>query len=96
LVERWRDLDAQWEVYVAGLTAEALAEPVTWTSQHGDSFTHLRWQLVMHVPFHSSEHRAQAATALTALVIAHGPQDFHLRFMPPEAVALRMAPRRTT
>jgi uncharacterized damage-inducible protein DinB len=90
LVETWRDLDAQWECYVATLTVDSLAEPVTWISQHGESFTHLRWQLVMHVPFHSSEHRAHAATALTALGIRHGPQDFHLQFMPPEAIALRM------
>jgi uncharacterized damage-inducible protein DinB len=89
LVEGWREADAQWEAYVATLTAEILEEPVRWTSQRGDSFTHARWQILMHVPFHSSEHRAHAATALTVLGIRHGPQDFHLQFMPPEAVALR-------
>ncbi|MGH2586533.1 MAG: DinB family protein [Dehalococcoidia bacterium] len=90
LVETWREIDVQWEAYVATLTAAALEEPVAWSSQFGDSFTHARWQILMHVPFHSSEHRAHAATALTALGIRHGPQDFHLQFMPPEAVALRM------
>lgn len=93
LVELWRDLDAQWEAYVATLTSEALDEPVIWTSQHGDAHTHIRWQLVMHVPLHSSEHRAQAAVALTVLGIDHGPQDFHLQFMPPEAAALRTGQR---
>jgi uncharacterized damage-inducible protein DinB len=90
LVETWVDLDAQWEAYVATLDAAELARPVAWTSQDGDSFTHTRWQLVIHVPLHSAEHRAQAALALTALGIPHGPQDFHLQFMPPEAAARRM------
>src|SRR6266511_125660 len=91
LVATWRDLDQRWEAYAATLDAARLAEPVTWTSQLGDSFTHTRWQLVMHVPLHSSEHRAQAALALTALGVPHGPQDFHLQFMPPEAAARRMS-----
>jgi len=90
LVETWGNLDAQWEAYVATLSSTALEEPVAWTSQFGDSFTHIRWQILMHVPFHSSEHRAHAAMALTMLGIRHGPQDFHLQFMPAEAVALRM------
>jgi uncharacterized damage-inducible protein DinB len=93
LVQTWRDLDADWEAYIATLDAARLTEPVSWTSQLGDGFTHTRWQLVLHVPFHSSEHRAQAALALTTLGIAHGPQDFHLQFMPPEAAARRMGLR---
>ncbi len=96
LVHTWRDLDEQWEAYVATLDAARLAEPVSWTSQLGDSFTHTRWQLVLHVPLHTGEHRAQAAVALTALGVPHGPQDFHLQFMPPEAASRRMgsAPER--
>lgn len=90
VVEAWRDLDAQWEAYIATLDAARLAESVPWTSQLGDSFTHARWQLVLHVPLHTGEHRAQAAVALTALGIPHGPQDFHLQFMPPEAATRRM------
>lgn len=91
LVEHWRALDAAWESYVAGLTPGVLDEELTWRSQLGDSHTHRRWQLVMHVPFHSSEHRAHAATGLSLLGISHGPQDFHLQFMPPDAVATRQA-----
>jgi len=92
LCEHWDKLDRQWEEYVAGLTPAALTETVPWTSQHGEHFTHIRWQLLVHVPFHSSEHRAHVATALTLLGVRHGPQDFHLQFMPPEAVALRSGP----
>jgi uncharacterized damage-inducible protein DinB len=95
LTEHWRDLDRQWEAYVAGLTPAALAETVPWTSQHGERFTHIRWQILLHLPFHSSEHRAHAATALTLLGVRHGPQDFHLQFMPPDAAALRSGPRQT-
>mgnify|MGYP001163430366 CR=1 FL=1 len=85
LVETWRTLDAEWETYVAALTAEQLDEIVTWQSQRGGTFSHVRWQLLMHVPFHSSEHRAHAGTALTQLGLKHGPQDFHFQFMPEEA-----------
>ena len=90
LVDTWRDLDYQWEAYLATLTSVALEDNVTWTSQFGGTFIHRRWQLLMHAPFHSSEHRAHAATGLTALGIGHGPQDFHLQFMPPDAVAARI------
>src|SRR5581483_1680471 len=79
LVGRWRRLDQDWEAYVASLSDTALLEEVRWISQAGEPFTHVRWQLVMHVPFHSSEHRAHAATALTLLGVRHGPQDFHLQ-----------------
>lgn len=92
LMEHWRDLDRQWEAYVASLTPAALEEVVPWTSQHGEDFTHIRWQILLHLPFHSSEHRAHAATALTLLGVRHGPQDFHLQFMLPDAAALRSSP----
>ncbi|HLZ72582.1 MAG TPA: DinB family protein [Dehalococcoidia bacterium] len=85
LVEAWRDVDAEWETYIATLSGEQLDEIVTWQSQRGGSFSHIRWQLLLHVPFHSSEHRAHAGTALTQLGLSHGPQDFHLQFMPEEA-----------
>lgn len=86
LVEDWRRVDGEWEAYVATLTSGQLEEIVTWQSQRGGRFSHVRWQLVMHVPFHSSEHRAHAGTALTQLGLRHGPQDFHFQFMPDEAV----------
>jgi uncharacterized damage-inducible protein DinB len=89
LVESWRTVDRGWEEYVASLTSANLDEIVNWTSQMGDSFGHVRWQLVMHVAFHSSEHRAHAGTALTQLGLSHGPQDFLYQFMPVEAVRRR-------
>ena len=92
LVETWRGLDVQWEDYVATLTGEVIEQDVTWRSTQGETFTLKRWQLLLHLPFHSSEHRAHAATALTQLGIRHGPQDFHLQFMPSDAAARRMAP----
>jgi uncharacterized damage-inducible protein DinB len=85
LVTEWRRVDAEWESYVATLRSDELDEIVTWRSQRGGIFSHVRWQLLMHVPFHSSEHRAHAGTALTQLGLRHGPQDFHLQFMPEEA-----------
>lgn len=91
LLELWRELDAQWEAYVADLSAPALDEIVTWESQRGGAFSHVRWQLVMHVAFHGSEHRAHAGAALTKLGLQHGPQDFHFQFMPEVAVQMALS-----
>ena len=78
LVSEWRDLDARWESYVATLSPAELAADVTWTNTRGVVSVLPRETLVLHVAFHSSEHRAQAALALTQLGISHGPQDFFL------------------
>lgn len=91
LADLWRDLDAQWEAYIAGLSTDALDEIVTWESQRGGTFSHVRWQLVMHVAFHGSEHRAHAGAALTKLGLQHGPQDFHFQFMPETAVQMALS-----
>jgi hypothetical protein len=63
---------------------------MTWTSQFGGTYTHRRWQLAMHVPFPGSEHRVHVATEMTLLGIRHDPRDFHLQFMPPDAVTTRL------
>jgi uncharacterized damage-inducible protein DinB len=91
LIDAWRAVDAAWEAYVATLTPASLDEPIHWTSQFRERLSHLRWQILMHVPFHCSEHRAHVATGLTMLGVSHGPQDFHLQFLPPDVVARRQS-----
>lgn len=83
LLATWRDADAAWEAYVATMTDAMLDEDVTWRRQEGDTFTNQLWQPVLHVAFHSTEHRGHASVALTRLGIEHGPQDFLYQFLPP-------------
>ena len=84
LIERWRDLDAQWEAYVATLSAEQLAADFTATRRDGVTSTYKLWQPVLQVAFHSTEHRGHATVVMTQLGIKHGPQDFLDQFRPTE------------
>lgn len=83
LVEDWRDVDAAWEEYAGGLTAEALDGIVEYTRQNGSRQSQPRWQPLVQVVFHGAEHRAHAGVALTQLGITHGLQDFNYMFIPP-------------
>src|SRR6202035_917591 len=55
LVERWRDLDAQWEAYVGSLSAQALEENVVSRRSDGNTYAFKLWQPVIHVANHSTE-----------------------------------------
>lgn len=89
LLSAWRAADAGWQAEVAAMTPERLGEVVTQITSSGDALTFQCWQIVLHVAFHGAEHRAHAATGLTQLGVRHGPQDFHVQFMPPAVAALR-------
>jgi len=89
LLAEWREADAAWEEYIASVPPALLADVAEYPTQYGDTLRFARWQVLLHVPFHSAEHRAHAATGLTLLGVRHGPLDFHVQFMPPESIALR-------
>lgn len=76
LVERWRDLDRQWEAYVGSLSAQALEEDVVARRGDGNTYAFRLWQPVIHVANHSTEHRGHATVAMTRLGIPHANQDF--------------------
>ncbi len=85
LLSTWRDLDAQWETFVAMQTPEQLSGMATWRRTNGQEMTLPMWQVLLHLAFHGAEHRAEAALILTNAGVAHGEQGFYPVFLPPQA-----------
>jgi uncharacterized damage-inducible protein DinB len=60
----WEETAAGLEAFLAGLTDEQLAAPLTWTNSRGDSYTRPLWQPVLHLVNHSTYHRGQVVSLL--------------------------------
>ncbi len=60
------ELHDTWQAYVAGLTADSLAQPVTYTNTKGQQWSSTIGDILTHVTVHAAYHRAQIATALRA------------------------------
>ncbi|WP_273430658.1 DinB family protein [Chitinibacter tainanensis] len=72
-------LDQQLISWAAGLNAEWLAEPITWTSRlYQFTQTVPRWVLVQHMFNHQTHHRGQVGTLLQQLGVEVGITDLPL------------------
>lgn len=60
----WEETAAQIEAFLAGLTDEQLATPVTWTNTRGESHTHPLWHPLSHMVNHATYHRGQVISLL--------------------------------
>jgi uncharacterized damage-inducible protein DinB len=80
LADAWRKKDEEWENWVATLTQAQLDEQITLPRRDGSSWRYQRWQPIVQIPFHSTEHRGHATVVMTQLGIKHGPQDFIQQF----------------
>jgi len=77
LVERWRQEEAKMRSFLAGLTDERLASEITYVStRSGEVHNDPLWQLMIHVVNHGTQHRAEAAEALT--MAGRSPGDLDL------------------
>jgi uncharacterized damage-inducible protein DinB len=76
LVERWREVDAQWEAFAASLSQDVLDQEIVSRRRDGISYVFKLWQPIIHVANHSTEHRGHATVAMTQLGIPHANQDF--------------------
>jgi uncharacterized damage-inducible protein DinB len=85
LLTRWRELDAEWEAYVATLHPTDLDASLRWTNQRGEPQEAPQWRPIVQVPFHSTEHRGHAGAGLTLLGIQHGQLDLLFQNPPIEA-----------
>jgi len=74
--EQWRAVERQMREYLATLGEAALAQPVTYVSQKGDTFTYELWRLMLHLINHQSYHRGQVATLLRQLNLQPPAVDF--------------------
>jgi uncharacterized damage-inducible protein DinB len=77
LVERWQQEEAKMRSFLAVLTDERLGSEVTYRStRSGQWHTDPLWQLMVHVVNHATQHRAEAAEALT--MAGRSPGDLDL------------------
>jgi uncharacterized damage-inducible protein DinB len=63
-IKAWEETASEVEAFLAGLTDEQLAAPLTWASLSGVTYTRPLWQPVFQVVNHSTYHRGQVVSLL--------------------------------
>jgi len=63
-IHGWEETAAGIEAFLAGVTDEQLAAPLTWTTTTGETFTRPLWQPVLHLVNHTTYHRGQVVSLL--------------------------------
>ncbi|MFP5288934.1 MAG: DinB family protein [Thermoanaerobaculia bacterium] len=76
----WEETAAQLEAFLAGLTDEQLATPLTWTNTKGESHTHPLWHPVSHMVNHATYHRGQVISLLRQMGYAVPSTDLIVYF----------------
>jgi uncharacterized damage-inducible protein DinB len=80
LARKWREVEAGQDAYIATLTQERLAEPLSYLGFTGESFTRQLGDALLHLANHGTYHRGQVATLLRQLGRKATPTDY-LRFI---------------
>ena len=80
LARKWREVEAGQDAYIATLTPERLAEPLSYVSFSGDRFTRHLGDALLHLANHGTYHRGQVATLLRQFGRQAVPTDY-LRFI---------------
>jgi len=73
---RWMKEEAALMEFVEGLTDQALASVLEYTSTEGGRHRRALWETMAHLVNHGTQHRSEAAAMLTAL--GHSPGDIDL------------------
>jgi uncharacterized damage-inducible protein DinB len=63
-ITAWEENASGVEAFLAGLTDDQLAAPLTWTSAKGVTYTQPLWQTVLQVVNHATYHRGQIVSLL--------------------------------
>jgi|SRR6185295_12169557 len=63
-IHGWEETASGVEAFLAALTDEQLAAPLTWTSTTGETYTRPLWQPVIHLVNHTTYHRGQVVSLL--------------------------------
>lgn len=79
-ITAWEENASGVEAFLAGLTDEQLAAPLTWTSLEGTTFTRPLWLPVLQLVNHSTYHRGQVISLLRQMGYPVDATDLH-RFL---------------
>jgi uncharacterized damage-inducible protein DinB len=77
----WEETAASLEVFLASLSDEQLAAPVTWTNTRGVTATRPLWQPVAQLVNHSTYHRGQVVSLLRQMGYAVPSTDLIYYFL---------------
>lgn len=78
--ERWAEIDADTNGFVASLTDKQLASPIAYGGLEGGVSTYPLWQAMLHQANHQTYHRGEIAAVLTHLGSSPGEMDFFRMF----------------
>jgi uncharacterized damage-inducible protein DinB len=76
LRSKWAEAESAHRAYLAKLTDAEVASDLVFTGRDGQERRVPRWQILTLVYHHTTQHRSEAAEALT--MIGHSPGDFDL------------------
>ncbi len=80
LRERWKGVETDVRKYVAGLNADALTRPLSYTNLKGEPWSYPLWQALVHLVNHQTYHRGQVTTLLRQLGSSAPAIDFLVYF----------------
>ena len=67
LSARWGAIEGEQAEFVSTVTDELLGKEIRYTNTRGESYAYLLWQMMQHIPNHSTYHRGQVVTMLRQL-----------------------------
>jgi uncharacterized damage-inducible protein DinB len=76
LRQRWAEEEGLMRQYLAGVTDEVLNAKLVYKNTKGTPFENTLWKLLAHLANHGTQHRAEAAVALTDY--GHSPGDIDM------------------
>jgi uncharacterized damage-inducible protein DinB len=76
LSARWRAVERELRDFMAALSEDALAAPLTCASTRGEQWTYPLWRMIAHLLGHQSYHRGQVTQQLRLLGVEPPRSDF--------------------
>ncbi len=73
---RWAEEEATLRAVIAGLDEADLTQELAYRTTGGTAHSNPRWQILVHLANHGTQHRSEAAALLTAL--GHSPGDLDM------------------
>ena len=74
--QRWGVVERSMRQYLAGLSEDFLARPLTYTNMKGENWTYPLWRMLFHLINHQTYHRGQVTTLLRQVGAEPRPIDF--------------------